>query len=153
MFRTLGISASGLSAQRQRLDVIASNIANAETTRADQNGAPYQRRVVRMEARTEDFQPFEVNGDGTPAAFRLPSGEPMDGLHGVNVTAIEADQSEGPLVYDPGHPDADANGYVRMPNVRITDELVDLMDARRVYEANATVFQSAKAMLRRALDI
>ncbi len=153
MFRTLGISASGLSAQRTRLDVIASNIANAETTAAGENGAPYQRRVVRMEARGQAWQPYEVNQTGDPASFRLPSGAPMDAMHGVAVTAIEEDATEGPLVYDPGHPDADAAGYVRKPNVRITDELVDLMDARRVYEANATVFQSTKAMLRRALDI
>jgi flagellar basal-body rod protein FlgC len=66
---------------------------------------------------------------------------------------VEEDPTEGPLVYEPGHPDADANGYVRYPNVSITDEMVSLMDARRVYEANATVFQSAKAMLRRSLDI
>lgn len=153
MFRTLGISASGLSAQRARLDVIASNIANAETTAADGNGTPYQRRVVRLEARGNAWQPYEVNAAGDPARFRLPSGNPMDGLHGVSIAAIEEDVSEGPLVYDPGHPDADEAGYVRYPNVRITDELVDLMDARRVYEANATVFESAKAMLRRALEI
>ena len=74
-------------------------------------------------------------------------------VSGSKVTGIVEDQSEGPLVYDPGHPDADDAGYVRMPNVRITDEMVDLMDARRVFEANATVFQSAKQMLRRAIDI
>jgi flagellar basal-body rod protein FlgC len=151
MFRTLGIAASGLSAQRTRLDVIATNIANAETTNA--NGQPYQRQVVRMEARGNAWQPYELMPDGTPAAFRLPSGNPLDSMHGVSIAAIETDGTEGSLVYEPGHPDADANGYVRYPNVRITDELVDLMDARRIYEANATVFQSAKAMLRRALEI
>ena len=72
---------------------------------------------------------------------------------GGQVVAVGEDQSEGPLVYDPGHPDANAQGYVRYPNVRITDEMVDLMEARRVYEANATVFQAAKQLLRRALDI
>lgn len=153
MFRTLGISASGLSAQRARLDVVASNIANAETTAVDGNGTPYQRRVVRLEARGQPWQPYEVNAAGDPARFRLPSGNPMDAMHGVSIAAIEEDVSEGPLVYDPGHPDADDAGYVRYPNVRITDELVDLMDARRVYEANATVFESTKAMLRRALEI
>lgn len=153
MFRTLGIAASGLSAQRTRLDVIASNIANAETTQVDANGGAYQRQVARMEARGNPWQPYEVGPTGQPAEFRLPSGNPLDAMHGVNVAAIEADQTEGPLVYEPGHPNADENGYVRYPNVRITDELVDLMDARRVYEANATVFQSAKSMLRRAIDI
>lgn len=152
MFRTLAISASGLSAQRQRLEVVASNIANSETTRTE-NGTPYQRQVVRMQAVTIQGQPYEVDPMGNPAGFRLPSGNPLDNMQGVEVTAIEADGAEGPLVYEPGHPDADANGYVRYPNVRITDELVDMMDARRVYEANATVFQSAKAMLRRSIDI
>jgi flagellar basal-body rod protein FlgC len=153
MFRTLAISATGLSAQRQRLDVIASNIANSETTRTEQGGA-YRRRVVRMEAAAIPGQPYEVEArTGDPALFRLPSGDPLDAMHGVRVSAIEEDASEGPLVYEPGHPDADASGYVRYPNVRITDELVDLMDARRVYEANATVFQSAKSMLRRSIDI
>lgn len=153
MFRTLGIAASGLSAQRARLDVVASNIANAETTRVGEGEGAYQRQIVRMAARGNAWQPYEATRGGDPAAFRLPSGNPLDAMHGVNVEAIEADESEGPLVYEPGHPDADANGYVRYPNVRITDELVDLMDARRVYEANATVFQSAKSMLRRALEI
>ncbi|MEX2571737.1 MAG: flagellar basal body rod protein FlgC [Gemmatimonadota bacterium] len=152
MFRSLGIAASGLSAQRTRLDVIATNIANAETTQGEE-GLPYQRRVVQMQERGDPWQPYEVNAAGQPTAFRLPSGDPLDAMHGVEVTAIEADPTEGPLVYDPSHPDADEAGYVRFPNVRITDELVDLMDARRVYEANATVFQSAKAMLRRALEI
>ena len=76
-----------------------------------------------------------------------------DGLHGVRVAQVAEDQSEGPLVYDPGHPDADPNGYVRYPNVRVTDEMIDMLDARRIYEANATVFQSAKAMLKKALEI
>jgi flagellar basal-body rod protein FlgC len=79
--------------------------------------------------------------------------DPTEALGGVRAAAIEEDPTEGPLVYDPGHPDADANGYVRYPNVDVTRELVDLMEARRVYEANATVFQAAKQLLRRALDI
>ena len=155
MFRTLAISASGLSAQRARLETIASNIANAETTRGE-NGQPYRRRTVRLEGVEQAGEPYEMAPPGlpgTPSLLRTPSGDPLSAAHGVRVAAIEEDASEGPLVYDPGHPDADANGYVRYPNVRITDEMIDLMDARRVYEANATVFQSAKAMMRRALEI
>jgi flagellar basal-body rod protein FlgC len=152
MFRTLGVSASGLSAQRARLEVIASNIANAETTRTDEGG-PYRRRVVRLEANVQPERPFLNGQPGAPLVFRLPSGNAPAVPHGVRVAAIEEDAAEGPLVYDPGHPDADANGYVRYPNVRLTEELVDLLQARRIYEANATVFQSAKAMLRRALEI
>ena len=153
MFRSLAIAASGLSAQRQRLDVVASNIANAETTRTEA-GTPYQRKVVQMQAVAIPGEPYEIDPrTNEPAFFRLPSGDPLNAMHGVEVTGIVDDATEGPLVYEPGHPDADASGYVRYPNVRITDELVDLMDARRVYEANATVFQSAKSMLRRAIDI
>jgi flagellar basal-body rod protein FlgC len=180
MFRPLAIAASGLSAQRARLETVASNLANAETTRTD-GGGPYRRRVAVLESATGQTQLF---GATTPAglsgtvanpvapfgvpAFRVPAlaaagddprvvplpiAPPDDGMHGVRVGGVAEDGSEGPLVYDPGHPDADPNGYVRYPNVRVTDELIDLLDARRVYDANATVFQSAKAMLKKALEI
>jgi flagellar basal-body rod protein FlgC len=183
MFRPLAIAASGLSAQRQRLETVASNLANAETTRTE-GGGPYRRRVAVLQAATGETQLF---GATTPpgqsgtvanpippfgtAAFQVPAlagsaGDtargiqvpflpPLqgDGQHGVRVAEVVEDQSEGPLVYDPGHPDADPNGYVRYPNVRVTDEMIDLLDAKRVYEANATVFQSAKAMLKKALEI
>jgi flagellar basal-body rod protein FlgC len=180
MFRSMAISASGLSAQRQRMEVIANNLANAETTRTD-GGAPYRRRVTNLEAASAASQQFgatvpSVSTGNVPnavmpfgtQAFQVPAyagdgpqritvpvlpGTGDDGLHGVRVGSVTEDAGEGPLVYDPGHPDADANGYVRYPNVRVTDEMIDLMDARRVYEANATVFQSAKAMLKRAIDI
>lgn len=152
MFRTLGIAATGLSAQRARIETVATNLANAETTRGE-NGAPYRRRTVRMEAGAIPGQPFELGPDGLPSVGRLPGGDPLYTSVGVRVTAIEEDPTEGPLVYDPGHPDANPDGYVRMPNVRVTDELVELMDARRVYEANATVFQSAKAMLRASINL
>jgi flagellar basal-body rod protein FlgC len=149
MFRPLDIAASGLSAQRLRMEVIATNVANAETTNVG-SGGPYRRRIVRLE---------EAVREGSPPAYPPLPMDQADGTIGNDPTsalgtvAIEEDASEGPLVYDPGHPDADATGYVRYPNVRITDEMVDLMEARRVYEANATVFQAAKQLLRRALDI
>ncbi len=174
MFRSLAISASGLNAQRQRMETIASNIANAETT-SGANGAPYQRRVTTLAAgevqRGAPLVPGQPIGGAGPfngvAAFEVPSGSPADGpkrfqipvletregTTGVRIEGVTEDSTPGPLVYDPGHPDANEQGYVRYPNVRITDEMIDMMDARRVYEANATVFQSAKAMLRRALDI
>lgn len=166
MFRTLGISASGLSAQRARLEVTAQNLANAEVTRTA-DGKPYARRVVQMattplEQRSAPgllplppviTQPGEIAPVARPSAFTLSPMHPVEAANGVTVTGVAEDQSQGPLVYDPAHPDADANGYVRYPNVRVTDEIVELMDARRIYEANATVFQSAKQMLRRAIDI
>ena len=153
MFRSLRIAASGLTAQRQRLETIATNLANAETTRGA-DGTPYRRRVVDLQAQA--FAPGMTTAPTVETLFAMATPEgaaSMDAAHGVDVSAIVEDASEGPLVYDPGHPDADANGYVRYPNVDTTQEMVDLLDARRIYEANATVFQSAKAMLRRSLDI
>ena len=174
MFRPLAIAASGLSAQRQRIEVVAQNLANAETTRGA-DGKPYQRQVAVLQAATGQTPLFGATNpmgmSGTvgnpqppfgPRAFQVPAyaGRAMefpiahdDGLHGVRVAAIQADASEGPLVYEPGHPDADPNGYVRYPNVNTTDEMIAMMDARRIYEANATVFQSAKAMLKKAMEI
>jgi flagellar basal-body rod protein FlgC len=190
LFRTMGIAASGLSAQRLRLETIATNIANAETTHTAAGG-PYRRRVTQMEAATADAfkqsldaaagaapdHPLISASQGAPdlisatdAKFdaRIAASDKLTGQAadtaasaatgqgegwGVRVTAITEDPSEGPLVYDPAHPDADTNGYVRYPNVRLTDELVDMMDAKRMYEANVTVFQAAKQMLRRALEI
>ncbi|HUX32314.1 MAG TPA: flagellar basal body rod protein FlgC [Gemmatimonadaceae bacterium] len=167
MFRGLAISASGLSAQRVRLEVAANNIANAETTHGA-NGQPYRRQMVMLQpasgggavvipqllplAGSADFAAVarralaapDANDDG--AAGATPAG-------GVQVAAITEDPSEGPLVYDPGHPDANAQGYVRYPNVQITTEMVEMMDAKRVYEANATAFQAGKAMLQRAIEI
>jgi flagellar basal-body rod protein FlgC len=154
MFRSLRIAASGLTAQRQRLETIATNIANAETMRGP-DGQPYRRRVVEMQPQA--FAPGMPTAPTVDTLFAMATPEGaaggLDATHGVDVAAVVEDTSEGPLVYDPGHPDADANGYVRYPNVQVTEEMVDLLDARRIYEANATVFQSAKAMLRRSLDI
>ena len=165
MFRSLAIAASGLSAQREQMETIATNIANAETTHTV-SGTPYRRRVVTMEAAPPELQPFQQQLLDTQRTESTDTGTiqfpgllpttpaPLDAnATGVRVAGVQEDASEGPLVYDPGHPDANKDGYVRYPNVRITDEMVNLMEARRVYEANATVFQSAKSMLRRAIDI
>lgn len=166
LFRVLAIAAGGLSAQRARMEVAAQNIANAETTRTPEGG-PYRRKTVMLAPvadgttlHASDISAL-VNGAVGGSAFGMPLGTPVTDIvtadpvdaGGVRVAGIGEDKSEGALVYDPGHPDANANGYVRMPNVRITDEMMDMMDARRVYDANATVFQAAKAMLRRALDL
>jgi flagellar basal-body rod protein FlgC len=110
-----------MSVQQSFVDVIARNIANAETTRLPEGG-PYQRLIATA-------------GGGGPLAD------------------VRADDTPGPMVYDPGHPDANDEGFVRYPNVDVQTEIVDLMLARRMYEANATVFQAAKKMLKRALDI
>jgi len=140
--RGLGIAASGLSAQRARMEAISENIANAETTRGP-DGTPYRRKTVSLEQ--VGFEPL-LNQGAAPAPGQ-------EGYGGVRIAGVQEDTSEGPLVYDPGHPDADENGYVRMPNVDIDTEMVDLMDARRVFEANASVFQAIKAMLHRSTQL
>lgn len=147
-FRPLRVAASGLSAQRTRMETIAENIANAEATRTAEGG-PYQRKIAELRARPspETGPPQLASLDLPPLPFQSP--EPG----GVDVAGVGADPTEGPLVYDPGHPDADENGYVRYPNVELTQETVDLMVSRRAYEANATVFQVLKSVLHRALSI
>ncbi|MFN7161749.1 MAG: flagellar basal body rod protein FlgC [Fimbriimonadales bacterium] len=130
LISTLRVSSSGLSAERLRMDLIADNLANANTTRTPE-GQPYRRKVAV-------FQPIAP----TPT---------MPG--GVRVVQIVADNTPPRMVYEPGHPDADANGYVAYPNVDIVHEMVDLITASRAYEANIQAFNAAKNMLLRTLDI
>lgn len=151
-FRSMGISASGLSAQRARIETIADNIANAETTRTS-DGSPFRRKLVQLEE--IPFAEVMVNrgftGGVSSPMGSAPAGSTEAG--GVRILGTMEDTTDGPVVYDPGHPDADQDGYVQMPNVRITDEMVDLMEARRLYEANASVFDAVKSMLRRATQL
>ena len=168
MFRALGIAASGMSAQRTRIEVAASNLANADVTHGT-DGKAYNRRIVQLRTATSDERevsfrfpnqlPFTTAPFGTPQ-FYVPaeaaSSSPAqvdDPTYGVTVAGIEEDKTPGARVHMPGHPDADADGYVTLSNVSRTNELVDLLDARRVFEANATVFQSAKQLLRKSLEL
>jgi flagellar basal-body rod protein FlgC len=161
LMHPLRIASSGLSAQRARMDVIADNIANAHTTRTEEGG-PYRRKMVELEAvqgdRVRRFEALlRTAGLRTSDAAHFPEGLPgEDGLlrgGGVRVSAIVEDETEGALVYMPGHPDADDAGYVRMPNVDITTEMIDLMHTRRLYEANASAFDAIKNILRRATEL
>jgi flagellar basal-body rod protein FlgC len=148
----MGIAASGLSAQRTRIETIADNIANAETTRTD-DGAPYRRKIVDLqEVPFSEALDRQGMAGVPPAAWPPVAGQPAP-EGGVQVQGVVEDLSEGPMVYDPGHPDADENGYVEMPNVSITQEMVSLLEARRLYEANASVFDAVKSMLRRATEL
>jgi flagellar basal-body rod protein FlgC len=139
------ISASALTAQRLRMDVISSNIANAETTRGSfVNGQfqPYKRKMVVVEPLQPSFSSVlsqQMKG-GTAA-------------QGVKVTSIREDQSPNKLVYNPTHPDANAEGYVNMPNVDVTKEMVDMIAASRSYEANITALNATKSMFVKALEI
>jgi flagellar basal-body rod protein FlgC len=142
MFDALNVSATGLTAERLRMDVTAENLANAQTTRGA-DGQPYRRKeVVLSEVQTGGF--------GSQLAKAVGAGSAPGG---VEVAAITQDQTPGKLVYDPGHPDADAKGYVRMPNVDTVAEMVDLISASRAYEANVTAMNSAKQMFSKTLDL
>src|SRR3954452_2783568 len=134
IFGSLDVSASALSAERLRMDVTAENLANAQSTRTA-NGGPYRRKEVVLE---------EQSGGGFAGA--LASARAAGAPGGVSVSAITEDPSPDRLVYDPSHPDANAQGYVRMPNVNPVTEMVDLISASRSYEANVTAMQTAKQM-------
>lgn len=139
MLRSFAISASGMTAERLRMDTIANNLANANSTRTA-DGGPYRRQVPVFAARESS----RVDARRRPAEF--------SGM-GVRVIGISQDTQPARLVYDPQHPDADENGYVHMPNVDVVREMVDLISASRAYEANITSFNTAKSMAMRALEI
>ena len=145
MFTAFDISASGLTAQRYRMDIISENVANANTTRT-QNGDPYVRKVVYFEEKG-------VRGSDT-FSHVLNSVSKNYAGKGVKVGKVLEDRkTRQNMVYDPSHPDADENGYVMYPNVNIITEMTNLIDASRSYEANATAFEAAKAMTQQGLSI
>lgn len=141
---SLDICASGMTAQWMRMDIASENITNANTTRTE-NGGPYRRKMVV-------FEPAEQEN-----TFRKHMSREIlrqkDGTGGVKVAEIVEDDRPGELVYDPTHPDANAEGYVEMPNVDILKETVDTMAASRAYDASLTAFNIFKTMASRALDI
>lgn len=139
LFDSFVISASGLTAERLRLDVIADNIANISTTRSTKGG-PYRRRTVIFAQRVRQLQNKEY------------SARQMEGA-GVKVVRIIEDQNPPNVIYDPLHPDANEKGYVSYPNINIVNEMVDMLTATRSYEANATVFEASKGMALKALEI
>lgn len=145
MFDTFSVNATGLTAQRYRMDVIAQNVANAKTTRTE-DGTPYVRQIVTFSEKEGKY----------PASFSSIFGERTSRFqaNGVKVSGTYDDTStEGNMVYDPSHPDADENGYVTYPNVNIITEMTNLIDASRAYEANATAFDSYKAMALKGLSM
>jgi flagellar basal-body rod protein FlgC len=145
VFDTIRVSMSGLSAQRMRMDVIASNVANVETTRTP-DGGPYLRREVVF--RTQGTSGVEN------ANFRKVLANTGASIGtGVAVTRISADQGATKAVYDPSHPDADENGNVLFPDIDVVTEMTDMMSATRAYEANVTVLNATKGMALKALSI
>ena len=133
-FSSFDISASGIHAQRTRMDAIANNIANAESTRTPEGG-PYRRQRVIFKTTYEEA----IGNRSAPA--------------GVQVEGVVEDPTDYKTVYDPGHPDADANGYVRLPNINVVEEMVDMISATRAYEANVTAMNATKSMISSAIEI
>jgi len=137
--QSLNISGSGLTAQRLRMDIISENIANIDTTRTE-NGDPYRRKMVVLSS-TSGFRNMMIKNISDYEA------------DGVEVTEILEDPSEFKLSYDPEHPDADENGFVRLPNVDSLKETIDMMESYRAYQANLAALNTMKQMAAKALEI
>lgn len=140
LFGSLAVSASGMSAERLRMDVTAENLANADTTRGP-DGGPYRRKEVVLST---------IGGSSFADAL---TGASRQATGGVEATAIVDDPSPLRRVYDPGHPDADKDGYVTLPNVDSVTEMVDLITSSRGYEANVQAMNAAKTMFTKTLDL
>lgn len=136
------ISSSGLTAQRKRLDSISSNIANVNTTRTPEGG-PYRRKDVVFEAMTDTRNFGEI----------LSSTSPQNDMQRVQVTDVVSDRGAPLMKYDPTHPDANADGYVAYPNINIMEEMANMIQATRAYEANVSALQATKDMALSALEI
>lgn len=138
ILKSMGITSSGLTAERLRMDTISDNIANADTTRTPEGG-PYRRKVAVFQENLDNeisrFDGTNFNGDG------------------VKAIGIVDDNSPFKEVYEPSNPDADKDGYVQMPNVDMVDEMVDMISSSRAYEANVTAFETEKNIALKALDI
>jgi flagellar basal-body rod protein FlgC len=146
MFHSMNITASALTAQRLRMDVISSNMANADSTRSINGDGPYRRKSVVLEPKEGQFSSFlnmAISQKGRNSAG-----------NGVKVSRIVEDRvTPNKMVYDPSHVDANEDGYVEMPNVDPLREMTDLISATRSYEANVTVFNASKGMMMKALEI
>lgn len=144
IFSAFNVNASGMTAQRYRMDIISENVANDNTTRT-QDGTPYRRKVVTFEQKGATAKTF--------SSFLGQASNRYDG-QGVRVRKVSEDTwTQMNMVYDPSHPDADENGYVTYPNVNIVTEMTNLIDASRSYEANATAFNASKSMAMKGLEI
>lgn len=145
---SLNVSASGMSAQRTRMDIISQNIANVNTTR-DENGKPYRRQTVVFAEKNDN------NFDSILRSLQTGIARKPDPLgDGVKITGIAEDHvTPMKMVYDPSHPDADEDGYVTLPNVNTVTEMTNLIDATRSFEANVTAFNATKNMAQKSLEL
>jgi flagellar basal-body rod protein FlgC len=145
LFDAIDVTGSGLSAERLRMDVTAENLANAQTTKGA-DGQPYRRKQVVLQ------EAGGVGSFGSALTAAMGRGSASK-VSGVQVSGIVEDQTALKRIYDPGHPDADKEGYVTMPNVNTVTEMTDLISSSRAYEANVTAMQTAKMMFIKTLDI
>ncbi|MCK5127144.1 MAG: flagellar basal body rod protein FlgC [candidate division Zixibacteria bacterium] len=161
IFSSIEISGSGMSVQRRKMNVVSENIANAETTKT-QEGGPYRRKRLEVSA-TDEKLPFNTILKKSQSALSRTNSmhmtaTPMGSRRYGDVSVTESKELTAgddafKLVYDPGHPDADQEGYVKMPDIELINEMVDMMSANRGYEANALAISASKAMVKDALDI
>jgi flagellar basal-body rod protein FlgC len=142
IFSSISASASGLTAERLRMDVISRNIANVNTTRTA-DGTPYRRQVVVFQEAEKQMSFSQYLSDASKKLLGA----------GVKAIAVIEDKTPFKMVYEPGHPDADNEGYVKMPNVDVMTEMVNMISASRAYEANVTAINSSKSMAMKALEI
>lgn len=140
LLSSLGISRSALQAERLRMDVVANNLANMNTTRTPEGG-PYRRQTVLF------------SSDNDPLSFQAVLSRSTSAVGGVAVAGIQDDPSEFRRVYEPSNPDADADGYVLYPNVDVATEMTDMLSAQRAYQANVTALNAIKGMAQKALEI
>lgn len=170
MFTSFDVNASGMTAERFRMDIISENIANANTTRTE-DGTPYVRKVVTFEekqydpdrdfshyldtsVKNLDYRRSHMHNGQYDMVGVLTAKDKTNPGEGVKVGGVyEDDWTEMVMVYDPAHPDADENGYVTYPNVNIVTEMTNMIDTSRAYEANATAFEASKSMMSKGLEI
>lgn len=145
LFGVMGISASGLSAERTRAEVVAGNMANAESTRTAEGG-PYQRKEVVLQSQGPSSFRMQLANAGA-------GGLASDVAGGVSVRSIVSDTADPVMRYEPSHPDADANGFVAYPNINPVLEMTDLMGAARAYQMNASTVQAAKQMIQQSIEL
>ena len=161
LLNSIEISGSGLTLQRKKMDVVSQNIANVDTTRTEKGG-PYRRRRVVVKAAEENI-PFKNVMNTARTELARTNSQHLSGLNMSRQSTIEVSKTNGSeiedpsssfrMTYDPGHPDADSEGFVKVPDIEIVNEMVDMMAASRAYEANTTAILSAKEMAKNALGI
>ncbi len=145
MFSAFNINASGMTAQRYRMDIISENAANANTTRTA-DGTPYRRKIVTFEEKGGQTSFSRILGNAAYSHGYTGQGVKVSGVYEDHKTPMN-------MVYDPAHPDADENGYVTGPNVNIITEMTNMIDASRAWEANSTAFNTSKAITLKGLEL